>query len=185
MDVVKHLSDTYGRLTHTIRYSTQPKIINENVATHSFFVAYIAMVLCDLFHKPVNKEKVLSMALIHDVEESLTSDIIYTIKHYNQDFSEAVERLNYGIIHEIYADNQTYLDLWQEYKEGITQEAKIVEVADRISSLLYIINEIGLGNRTLEGIFDKTVQIINQQNVKEVIPIIKELAALKESILQC
>jgi len=164
--IVSHLKKTYGRLTNTVRYSTAYKIVPENVATHSYFVVYITMILCDyLKDLGINIERALRMALIHDVEESLTGDIIYSIKHHNPDFSGAVDRLNREIINEIYSGNEPYLDLWREYKRGDTIESKIVEISDRVSGVLYILGEMEMGNRTLMPICKKYLDLIFETNI--------------------
>ena len=175
--VVDHLFETYSRMTNTVRYSTHSKIVSENVATHSFFVTYIAMILSDFISdRPVNRERVLRMALIHDIEESLTGDIIYNIKHHNEDFSDAVEKLNVTIIREIYSGNDFYLSIWDEYKECKTVEAKIVEIADRLSSLLYIYSEAKLGNKTVSHMYGKNLDLIMKEDIEDFKEIVSSLS---------
>src|SRR3989344_2717716 len=48
----------------------------ESIAEHSFRVGVIAMILAD--DLLVNKEKVMKMALLHDLGETFTGDIVWT-----------------------------------------------------------------------------------------------------------
>ena len=57
----------------------------ESVADHSFGVAFIAMLLADRAQAAgleVSVEKVLRMALLHDLTEARTGDLPATIKRY-------------------------------------------------------------------------------------------------------
>ena len=47
----------------------------ESVAEHSWAVALLSMMLVDRLAAPVDREKVLRIALIHDLPESVTGDI--------------------------------------------------------------------------------------------------------------
>jgi 5'-deoxynucleotidase YfbR-like HD superfamily hydrolase len=47
----------------------------ENVAAHSYGVAFIALVMAEALAEPLDLAAVLAMALLHDLPEALTSDI--------------------------------------------------------------------------------------------------------------
>ena len=64
------------------RFGTLPMIQGENVASHSFNVAILALLTADYENNPaINTEKVLRQALLHDFEETILSDIPHPIKH--------------------------------------------------------------------------------------------------------
>ncbi|MGD9101100.1 MAG: HD domain-containing protein, partial [Anaerolineae bacterium] len=47
----------------------------ESVAGHSFGVGFVALILSELIQEAVDREKVLTIALIHDLAESVITDI--------------------------------------------------------------------------------------------------------------
>ena len=47
----------------------------ESVADHSFMVAFITLLLAENSKQKLNKQKVLELAIIHDIAESICGDI--------------------------------------------------------------------------------------------------------------
>ncbi|MDQ3012094.1 MAG: HD family hydrolase [Acidobacteriota bacterium] len=113
----------------------------ESVADHSFGVAFIAMLLADLAEArgmELNIEKVLRMALLHDLTEARTGDLPATIKRY---FDPAMlhamdERIADEMLAGLGAIGKQYLLLWREYEERLTLESRIVKAADKLDLLL-------------------------------------------------
>ncbi|MFA6131087.1 MAG: HD domain-containing protein [Patescibacteria group bacterium] len=71
-----------------------------NNAEHMFRVLWIAWMLAE-HEGPVNIEKVLKMALIHDITESRTGDVDYLSRQYTKrDDSKAIEHITDGTIFE-------------------------------------------------------------------------------------
>jgi len=93
---------------------------------HSFRVAFIALMLARA--EGVNdEEKILKMALIHDLAESRTSDVGYIQKVYVEtDEEKATQDLfkNTGL--------ENLLEILKEYESRKTPEAKIVKDADNL-----------------------------------------------------
>ena len=122
----------------------------ESVADHSFSVSAISLVLADLELKRgvrVDVEKVLRMAIVHDLAESLTFDISKAylqylgrrgekIKHELEDsaWSTLVKRLDDSEL------ARKYTRVKAEYNAHKTVESKIVHAADGLDILLQIIS---------------------------------------------
>jgi putative hydrolase of HD superfamily len=123
----------------------------ENVAAHSFGVAFIALVLSQLVAEPIDTGKLLAMAVLHDLPEALTSDIP----------SPAWSLLPPGIKPETErrAMEQALgstpvvaglMALWEELEGDETAEAKLLHDADRLELFLQAANyEEETGNRKL------------------------------------
>src|SRR3989339_1826482 len=78
-----NLLNEIGHLAHTPR--TGMAFLGtgqQSVAEHCFSVSMICFVLADLCEEPVNLEKLLMLALSHDVAEARTGDLNYMYKRY-------------------------------------------------------------------------------------------------------
>lgn len=113
----------------------------ESIADHSFGVAWIAMLLADQAIAnglTVDVEKVLRMALLHDLIEARTGDLPNTIKRYFE--ADALKKADENIALEMFSSlgdiGKQYLVYWHEYEERQTLEARIVKAADKIDLLL-------------------------------------------------
>lgn len=107
----------------------------ESVADHTWGTA-----LNVLIHAPdgMNREKALKMALIHDIGEAEVGDIAHRAVDAEEEISgeekeeletEAVKKLSEALGEELY-------ELWKEYEERETKEAKFVKDMDLIDMCL-------------------------------------------------
>lgn len=105
----------------------------ESVADHSFRTTLLAMVLSD--QMGLDTEKVVMMALIHDLAESRTGDIIPSQKpeNHGENESNAISDMFSLLPWKLEA---RYMELWEEYDAKKTPEARLVRNADRIEMLI-------------------------------------------------
>ncbi len=105
LPIFKHILNR--SLAHVVRFSAKPQHFSESVAEHSFYVAYIARILCDLIKgngRIVDAEKVITMALVHDMEEMYSGDILSPFKHYSEKVRAAIREVNQEVVKEAFAD---------------------------------------------------------------------------------
>lgn len=127
----------------------------EDVAQHSFDVAAITLLLADELErsgKKLNRERALSMAILHDWAEAKVGDFPYPgLKYLGP--AGTKERVEQGalkdLLHGLPSENKC-LELWREYSEKHTPEAKLVHAADYLSMLVQAIKYRERGNRSLE-----------------------------------
>jgi putative hydrolase of HD superfamily len=127
----------------------------ESVAAHSYGAAFIAMLLADRARArghEVNVERVLRMALLHDLTEARTGDLPSTIKPY---FAPGVlhaadERAVREILAPLGAQGEDLFQVWREYEERRTLEARIVKAADKLDLLFQAREYERGGARSLE-----------------------------------
>jgi len=123
----------------------------ESVAAHSYGVTFIVLILAPLMSQPVDLGKALAMAVLHDLPESLTSDIPTPawrlmpkgVKPRVE--SEAMERILGGA-----TGADELLATWRELHEYESAEARLVSDADKLDLYLQaLIYEDQTGNRRL------------------------------------
>ncbi|MBU7019364.1 MAG: HD domain-containing protein [Theionarchaea archaeon] len=98
----------------------------ESVADHTFGVVFLSMLLGDKL--ALNTERMMKMALIHDIAESKLGDIHYESKTYIGE--DSLEKAEGTAARDILPDE--YFELWDEYKKKETREARIVSACDKL-----------------------------------------------------
>jgi putative hydrolase of HD superfamily len=110
----------------------------ENSAEHSWHVAVMAMVLTEHAEEPVDLCRVLKMLLVHDMVEIDAGDTYcYDEKGASDKMAregQAADRI-FGLLPGDQADELR--DLWDEYEEQITPEARFAMSLDRLMPLLH------------------------------------------------
>jgi len=157
-------------IAHVTRFSGKPQHFQESVAEHSFFVAYIVSILCSLLKtggEPVDQEKALSMALVHDMEETFSGDILGPFKHHSPEVTSAIRKVNQEVIQETFRDLpetlvRHFVSLWNEEGEGKTKEAQIVKTADRLSLLAKCAEEVKVGNDFFKEMYDSQLTFLKE-----------------------
>lgn len=138
----------------------------ESVVDHSFGVAILAMILAPKAR--VNQEKVIKMALIHDLAESLTGDIVTEIgsKIISDPLNKKVEE--FQAIKNIFSliDGKEYLELFKEFEENQTPEAKFVKGLDKLEMVIQAREYEKLYKINLETFFDNAKPKINDKYQK-------------------
>lgn len=110
---------------------------HENDAEHSWHLAMMTLVLAEHSDKPIDVLKVLKMVLIHDLVEIDAGDtFIYDTSknHTNTDEERLAAKRIFGLLPEVQA--QAFIAIWEEFEEGLTDEAKFARTMDRFEPLL-------------------------------------------------
>ena len=139
----------------------------ESVADHSFNAAVMAMVFSDL--NKLDTQKMLKMALLHDLAESITGD--FTPEEIskndkkeieNQTMNEILSKLPSEIANE-------YVKIWNEFQEGTTKESVVMHDIDRlemaIQSLKY--NAEGYPKEKLALFFESAKKDVKSKEILE------------------
>ena len=111
---------------------------HENSAEHSWHLALMAVVLQEYSAEPVDLGRVLRMVLVHDVVEIDAGDTFCYDAEANLDKEErerlAAERI-FGLLPADQADELR--QLWQEFEERVTPEARFAAALDRLQPMLH------------------------------------------------
>lgn len=127
----------------------------EDVAQHTFDVAAITLLLVDELErrgKKLDRERALSMAVVHDWAEASIGDFPYTaLKHLGPTGTKKrIEKRALEYLLGKLPNKEKYLKLWREYSEKRTLEAKLVHAADYLSMLVQAVKYRERGNRSKE-----------------------------------
>lgn len=112
----------------------------ESVAEHSFRVGMLAMVLTDKLGKNLDKNKLIKMALLHDIAEVITGDIVterwdlVDVKRRRE--KEIEEKEGIRKIFDVIGQGDEYADIFSEMINRATPEAKVFWQFDKLEMAL-------------------------------------------------
>lgn len=132
----------------------------ENAAAHSYGVIFIALVLSQIINEDIARDRLLVMATLHDLPESLTSDIPVPSWRFLPEGSQ--ELAETAAMNQILTDlpfSKNLLPIWEEWRDGRSTEAKIVNDADRLERYLQAyLYELHTGNQQLSEFWERKEQ---------------------------
>ena len=171
-----------GWLSHNL---SLPDI--ESVADHSFTMSVLSILIADLEVErgvKLNMERVLRMALLHDLAESLTFDISRAYLGYmgsrGKEMKREIERTAWEYMVKGIDDRklaQMYGNAQREYVENKTREAKILHAADSIDILLQIVRyrRQGYPERLTSDLWEERIKLARKSNTPSLKPILKQI----------
>ena len=149
----------------------------ESVAEHSFGVGVLAMLIADMYFPSLDKEKLLRMALIHDLAEVYSGDITPEENINTQEkYRVEKESLPYLFRH-FYPDAQLYLEIWDEYESGQTKEAILIRQIDKLEMAFQALTYEMIQDVDLSEFFSTTRKAIS---ISEIIKIFNDLAGVRK-----
>lgn len=129
---------TVGKSKRLLRSGfVREKVVNpESVAEHSFRTGFIAMVLSNKVGNNLNKDKLIRMALIHDIGEIITGDVVVQrgeiIDLALRDSKEEQERIGIKKIFNQIQEGEIYAEIFEEMIARKSPEAKIFWQFDKL-----------------------------------------------------
>jgi putative hydrolase of HD superfamily len=131
----------------------------ESVAAHSFGVGVTAMMLADIVAEQgvqIDSERVLRMALLHDWAEARIGDLPRTATQYfGADNRKRAETAAFDdIVEHLPASDTLYRELFKDYEQRTSLEARLVKAADVIDLLVQALALERAGARGLDEFWD-------------------------------
>lgn len=109
----------------------------ESVAEHTWGVALIVLALAPEVEGPLDREKALVIALVHDLPERSLSDIPSpALAHLPPEAKREAEEAALSEIVRGLPGGDRLRVWWREFEEGSTPEGRLVRDADRLEMLL-------------------------------------------------
>jgi putative hydrolase of HD superfamily len=106
----------------------------ESVAAHSWEVTLAALWLADRVEREVDAERVMRVALLHDIGEALLTDLPRSVKELvgGEAVAEAESEATQTILESV---GKEWVEAAEAYRRQETPEARLVKAADRIQML--------------------------------------------------
>lgn len=154
----------------------------ESVAEHSYRVAVMAMVLSK--GTDLNQPKLLKMALLHDLAESLTSDIVWEHgkfsdmeKHktkYRRELESAKE-ITSGI-----DGGDDYFKLMEEFANLGSKEAKFLKEIDKLEMAVQALEYKNSAESSLDEFWENVEKYLKNEKLIKVFMALKSMKDRKE-----
>ncbi|MFP3267974.1 MAG: HD domain-containing protein [Desulfurococcales archaeon] len=152
--------------------------ISENIASHSYEVALLSLYISERAKREgieLKPDKVVIMALLHDLPECISGDVNPFVK--NSIGSEKKHELESEALKKVLNINEL-LGIYTEYAERSSLESLVVELSDKLSTIIQAKRYSKLGYDLHEMIFNL------QEEVKKLLERVDErLAKIVREIL--
>lgn len=144
----------------------------ESVAEHSFRVGVLAMVISDKLDSNLDKNKLVRMALIHDLAEVITGDIIIDrggiIDIKKRDERDNIEEKGIRKIFDKINQGDEFVSIFHEMVGRVTPEAKIFAQIDKIEMALQAFEYEEEQGKNLEEFFVTAGLYIKEPLLKKI-----------------
>jgi putative hydrolase of HD superfamily len=166
----------------------------ESVAEHTFSACAISMILADLENRRgarVDLERVLRMAVLHDLAEALTFDISQAhLGHMGRRglaIKKEVEAKSWAHIIDGLNDRELarkYKSMQSEYDLNSSVESKIVHAADSLDILLQALDyrRMGYPENLLEELWNERRKMIQKSDVVSAKKLLKLIVRENETL---
>ena len=123
----------------------------ESVAEHSYAVAFICMILADRLAVELDREKLLMIALLHDLPEHMLGDIHAPATGLlGEDVKEAAEERILRQLFDGAEGGERYIELWKEFADRSSVEGRLVRAVDKLEMFTQAYQYESAGNRMLD-----------------------------------
>ena len=150
----------------------------ESVAEHSYAVALASMIIADRMGAAVDKEKLLKIALLHDLPEHMLGDIhAPATKLLGEDVKEAAELRILEQLFDGLEGGSEYVALWKEFSERSSLEGRIVRAIDKLEMFSQAFLYEREGNQRLGKFwdYDENVKDFEFDVIRTLYDLLKEM----------
>ena len=141
----------------------------ESVADHSYSVTTMSMIISDL--EGLNTEKIIRMALLHDLAESVIGDITPN-KLTNEEKmfkeNEAMKQILKNLPDKI---TKTYFETWNDYQNNSSEESNLLHDIDKLEMAFQakFYQENGVSKDKILTFFNTANTEIKNKNLRNIL----------------
>ena len=141
----------------------------ESVADHIYSATIMSMVLSDL--QGFDTEKVIKMALLHDLAESIIGDITPDHITKNEKIAKedhAIKQILKNLPNEI---AKPYFEIWNDYQKKLSEEAILLHDIDKLEMAFQakFYQKNGISKEKLKTFFDTAKMEIKDKNLRNIL----------------
>ena len=141
----------------------------ESVADHSYSVSAMSMILSDL--EGLNTEKIIKMAILHDLAESTIGDIVPGKMKNDEKMikeNDAMKKILENLPDKIMVP---YLEIWNEYQNNSSQESKLLHDIDKLEMAFQakFYQNKGISKEKLQTFFNTAKKEIESKNLRNIL----------------
>jgi 5'-deoxynucleotidase YfbR-like HD superfamily hydrolase len=181
------------------RCSNTSHIKSYSVAQHSFYMALYGMVFAKIENQRMweeacgfnsisnheldyyNVESVVCKALCHDLEESVTGDILFPMHNDHPDFKAILDQIRNKSAEEILFEElpvsvkEDLLYDWKTAKDD-SLEGTLISCMDKFEIVMYALTEFELGNMGFAKIYQNAMRILDDKfSIPSVLRLVNEI----------
>ena len=145
----------------------------ESVADHSYFVTLLSLVLADLFEPGLDRNKLLMMALIHDVVEIDTGDIT-PMDNIDSQTKYRNEKAAADSLFSKISGLQEYAAVWDSFEREDCKEAVFVKNVDKLEMALQALVYERTGDCVLDTFFESSRNGLTKKALKDLLDIVEQ-----------
>ena len=138
-------------LSFITRYSNMPRIRNESVAEHCFFVASIAIQMRQIIH--FDLPKVVVWAVIHDWPEAKVDDVSHKVKRDFPAVKKALKEAEKEIVKTYAEELHVQFERLDDDVKNMSINQLILHLSDAAQCVQYSATELRLGNNYMARIY--------------------------------
>jgi len=165
------------KLKRTYRFSTRDKLVHDSVADHSWKLALMTISVAERLKLEIDIFHSVKLALYHDLQEYITGEIDSRLIHegkFSKEKKFDLERKALEDLSNRFENvGRNIYNLWEEFEEGKTREARYVKALDKIEAITHMISVDGVEKDD----FSYTALYANEsvKNFPELKPLLREV----------
>ena len=141
----------------------------ESVADHCYRVSLLSMILADLLKThgvSLDAEKVMRMALLHEVAEARIGDVPFpALEYISEDVKENGENTAVKSMFDAFGVvGEKDIEIWEEFVSNTSVEGQLVRAADKLELMIQAYEYEKIGYRNLDKFWTNSW---NRQGVKQ------------------
>lgn len=142
-----------------------PESEGESVADHTFGTAMTAWILAKKLHLELNEEKLLKMALVHEIGEIYAGDIT-PVDGVSLSEKYELELKSVEKVFNTYAEGAEFINLWKEFEEAKSPEAIFLKQIDKFEMGMQASIYKGHGYERMEEFLDSAERVLVDDELK-------------------
>lgn len=147
----------------------------ESVAEHIFSVAMLAWFAADAWFPKVDRDRLIRLALVHDLGEVYTGDVIPADEMPAEEKHRREREAVRAVLGKLQGGEES-LSLWEEYEQGETREARLVRELDRLEMALQALVYAEEGFSEMDHFVESADGAIQSAELREVIEVIRKMS---------